>query len=379
MKLCIVTETYPPEVNGVAMTLNRIAEGLRESGHRIAIVRPRQGGEGKHAADPDHHIVPSLPLPGYKGLQFGLPCRPRLRKLWQTAPPDIIYVATEGPLGQSAIKAGHDLGIPLTSGFHTNFHQYMEHYRLPGMGRVAEGFLRKTHNRTRRTFAPSRDVIRQLDAMGILNTRLLGRGVDTRLFNPAKRDDGLRARWGVTHDDGLVAIFVSRIAAEKNIPLTLEAFARIKRRMPDAACVFVGDGPERAKLERLHPEFVFAGMRQGEDLARHYASGDLFVFPSTTETFGNVVTEAMASGLVTLAYDYAAPGQYIRDGENGYLAEFDRRTAYLAKLDAALDARAAWTALREAARLTSESLGWNRIVEGFAAELEAARAEADVA
>jgi len=373
MKLCIVTETFPPEVNGVAMTLSRLAGGLGETGHRVSIVRPRQNGETGALAEAQT-AVPSLPLPGYKGLRFGLPCRGRLEKLWRADKPDVIYVATEGPLGQSAIKAADRLSIPVTSGFHTNFHQYMEHYKLPGLAKVAEGFLRRTHNRTRRTFAPSCGVIDRLDAMGIQNTRLLGRGVDTALFHPTRRDPELRREWGV-REDGIVAIFVSRIAAEKNIPLTLEAFAEIRRRHPGAACVFVGDGPERTRLERAHPELIFAGMRQGEDLARHYASGDLFVFPSVTETFGNVVTEAMASGLVPLAYDYAAPHQYIRDGENGFLAPFDDRCAYLEKLEEALARRTDWSSIRHAARATAEGLGWPEIIERFAQELEAARRE----
>ncbi len=375
MKICIVTETYPPEVNGVAMTLHQISEELRQQGHSVTIVRPRQSSEAQNAHYANETIVPGLPLPGYDGLRFGLPCRRKLRTLWSANTPDIIYAATEGPLGQSSIRAAEDLRIPIVSGFHTNFHEYMKHYKLPILEKMVQGFLRKTHNRTRRTFAPSSDVIARLEAMGIENTRLLGRGVDTQLFSPEKRDPALRQRWGIGRDDGIAAIFVSRLAAEKNIPLAARAFERIKQRHPDAACVFVGDGPERAKLEKAHPDYIFAGMQKGEDLARHYASADLFVFPSVTETFGNVVTEAMASGLTTLAYDYAAPRRFIRHGENGYLASFDNETAFLATLDGALERRADWPALRAAARTTAESLGWHGIVKGFADDLEAARAE----
>jgi len=375
MKLCIVTETYPPEVNGVAMTLYRISDGLRQQGHSVTIIRPRQSSEAQNAKYPDETIVPSLPLPGYDGLRFGLPCRRRLRELWKSKTPDIIYVATEGPLGQSAIHAAEDLKIPATSGFHTNFHEYMKHYKLPILEKMVGGFLRKTHNRTRRTFAPSTDVIQRLEAMGIENTRLLGRGVDTALFNSERRDPLLRRRWGIDSDNGIVALFVSRLAAEKNIPLAARAFEQIKKRCPASACVFVGDGPERAKLEKTYPEFIFAGMQKGEDLARHYASGDLFVFPSVTETFGNVVTEAMASGLATLAYDYAAPRQYIRDGENGYLAPYDNDGAFLEKLLHALDRKDQWPAIRRAARATVETLDWPTVIKGFARELESARNE----
>lgn len=375
MKLCIVTETYPPEVNGVAMTLSRIANGLRQQGHSVSIVRPRQSSEAQNASYPNELIVPGMPLPGYDGLRFGLPCRKTLRKHWKHDRPDIIYVATEGPLGQSAISAAEKLDIPVTSGFHTNFHEYMKHYKLPILERLVGSFLRKTHNRTLRTFAPSKDVIAQLEAMGVQGTRLLGRGVDTELFNPSKRSAELRQRWGVDPDTGIVAIFVSRIAAEKNIPLTVKAFERIKQSHPEAACVFVGDGPERAKIEKQHPDFIFSGMQKGEDLARHYASADLFVFPSITETFGNVVTEAMASGLVTVAYDYAAPGRYIENGKNGFIANFDSPNDYLKQLDQALDHIENWPSLREAARKTAGGLGWERIISEFAEELNTAQSE----
>lgn len=370
MKICIVTETYPPEVNGVAMTLHRISNELRKQGHGVTIVRPRQSSEAQKAQYTDETIVSGLPLPGYDGLRFGLPCRRKLRQLWAIESPDIIYAGTEGPLGQSAIRAAEDLSIPIVSGFHTNFHEYMKHYKLPILEKMVQGFLRKTHNKTRRTFAPSSDVIAKLDAMGIQGTRLLGRGVDTTLFNPCKRDAALRQRWGIDNDDGIVGIFVSRLAAEKNIPLAAEAFERLKQKDPKAACVFVGDGPERSKLEKAHPDFIFAGMQQGEDLARHYASADLFVFPSVTETFGNVVTEAMASGLVTLAYNYAAPGRYIKNGTNGYLAPFGDHSAFLTTLETAIEQKDQWPALSAAARQIAETINWEGVVKGFVDDLK---------
>lgn len=370
MKISIVTETYPPEVNGVAMTLHRISGELSRQGHIVAIVRPRQSSEAQNATYEDTLIVKGLPLPGYNGLRFGLPCRAKLRKHWEAQRPDIIYAATEGPLGQSAIRAAEDLKIPIVSGFHTNFHEYMKHYKMPILERMVQGFLRKTHNRTSRTFAPSNDVIAKLKTMGIRDTRILGRGVDTALFNPLKRDPALRQRWGIRDDHGIVAVFVSRLAAEKNIPLAAKAFEAVQARLPEAACVFVGDGPERAKLEKAHPEFIFSGMQQGEDLARHYASGDIFIFPSVTETFGNVVTEAMASGLVTVAYDYAAPRRLIKEARNGFLADFNDESDFLAAGNRALDAMENWPTIRSAARATAETLGWGGIVRDFAEELQ---------
>ncbi len=375
MNLCIVTETYPPEVNGVAMTLHHIACNLQTQGHGVHIVRPRQSSEAQNATYAEETIVPGLPLPGYDGLRFGLPCRRKLRDLWASQKTDIIYVATEGPLGQSAIRAAEDLKIPITSGFHTNFHEYMRHYKMPLLAKAVEGFLRQTHNRTRRTFAPSQHVIQRLQAIGIEGTRFLGRGVDTELFHPQRRDSGLRQRWGVDPDNGVVAIFVSRLAAEKNIPLAVLAFEQIQKTYPDVACVFVGDGPERARLEKKHPEFIFAGMQTGESLASHYASADIFIFPSITETFGNVVTEALASGLLVLAYNYAAPEEYIQNAVNGFLAPYDDEPAYMKQLAQTLAAQADWPAIRQAARKTAESLGWSTVVQNFAQELQDVREE----
>ena len=377
MNVCIVTETYPPEVNGVAMTLHRICCHLQKQGHGVHIVRPRQCSEAQNASYEEETIVPGLPLPGYDGLRFGLPCRKKLRELWRTRPTDIIYVATEGPLGQSAIRAAEDLDIPVTSGFHTNFHEYMRHYNLPLLAKAVEGFLRQTHNRTSRTFAPSGHIIKRLQNMGIKDTCMLGRGVDTDLFNPKQRDPALRQRWGVDPEKGVVAIFVSRLAAEKNIPLAASAFEQIQKNDPDVACVFVGDGPERERLEKKHPGFIFAGMQTGESLASHYASADIFIFPSVTETFGNVVTEALASGLVVLAYNYAAPQEYIRDGENGFLAPFEDEAEYMKQLKTAMQSQPEWPTIRRAARNTAETLGWEEIVRSFAAELKAVSEESN--
>lgn len=369
MNICIVTETYPPEINGVAKTLHTIAKDLRNLGHKITIVRPHQKGQPRESSDTEETIVPSLPIPGYKGLHFGLPCRARLRKIWKASRPDIIYVATEGPLGLSAINVASKMGIAVTSGFHTNFHKYMRHYRLPGMAKLAERFLRKTHNQTLRTFAPTEEVIQQLSHMGVKNTRLLSRGVDTDMFNPKYRDKELRKSWGVDSDEQYVALFVSRIAAEKNIPLAIRAFKTILSIRPNTKCVLVGDGPERERLQKKYPDFLFVGMQTGETLSKYYASGDLFIFPSLTETFGNVVTEAMASGLLPLAFDYAAPKQFIEHEQNGFLAQYDNEADFLAQIQNLFDQEAHWPKIRKSARQTSEALSWHEIVSEFAKEL----------
>ncbi len=374
--ISIITETFPPEVNGVAMTLHQLAVGLAQEGHRIEVVRPRQKTPHEPPQAFTEVEVGGLPLPGYQGLRFGLPCKRRLLRQWKAQPPDVLYVATEGPLGLSAVGAALKLGIPVTSGFHTNFNQYMKHYAVPGVAPLMAGYLRWFHNRTWCTYTPSPTAQSELTNLGLRNVRVLGRGVDTRQFHPAKTDDALRRDWGI-QPGGIAPVFVSRIAAEKNLALTTSAFREICQSVPGSVAVFVGDGPELPKLRREFPDFHFAGMKRGEDLARHYASGDLFIFPSITETFGNVITEAMASGLVVVAYDYAAPHLYIVDGVNGFLAPFNQPEAFPLAVKRALEARDRWPEIRKAARKTAESLTWSNIVHQFVQTLEEAAASHD--
>ncbi len=178
----------------------------------------------------------------------------------------------------------------------------------------------------------------------------------------------MRKSWGASDDD-VVVIHVGRLAPEKNLPLVLAAFDEIQRRLPSSRLVLVGDGPQRAELQQRYPRHVFVGMRRGADLAAHYASGDLFLFPSLTETFGNVTVEAMASGLAILAYDYAAAREHLVHGETGLLAPFDDADRFT-RLAAELAVNSALrTELGRNARLAAERIDWGEVVEEFALAL----------
>ncbi|MEQ1842332.1 MAG: glycosyltransferase family 1 protein [Verrucomicrobiales bacterium] len=362
MKITFVTDTYTPQANGVATTLERLVNGLRERGHLVDVVRP-----AVLACDEEGLEVPSFGLPGYREVRFGFPMRMVLQARWFRNRPDVIYVATETPLGASAISAARALGIPAASGFHTNFQQYMAHYRMPLLEKATMSYLRHVHNRSVCTFVPSHDVIDQLDAKGFENLQLLPKGVDTRLFSPKKRSLGLRQSWGV-RTGGIVGLYVGRLAAEKNLPLVIETFREIQKRIPDFKGVFVGDGPKLEELRREYPDFVFTGVLRGEALAEHYASADLFVFPSITETFGNVTLEAMASGLAVIAYNYAAARQHIVNGVNGFLAPFDDREAYLSQAIKA--ASSDLELLREKARASARKVRWKKVVKRFETQLQ---------
>ncbi len=348
------------------MTLHRLVTGLSTRGHSVEVVRPRQSKADCPAAGPfSEMLVPGVPLPGYPELKIGLPVYARLKSRWRTAPPDLVHVATEGPLGFAAVHAARSLGLPVTSGFHTNFHAYSRHYGVGFIRQAGFAYLRHLHNLTRCTFAPSADVVDTLAAAGLRNVRLLGRGVDTSLFDPRRRDETLRASWGAAPETP-VALYVGRLAPEKNLALVVAAWTALRSALPGLRLVLVGDGPSRRELEHKYPEIHFAGVRRGDDLARHYASGDLFLFASVTETFGNVVTEALASGLVVVTYDYAAGRTHVRDGENGFLAAYDEPGAFHEAAVRAAAARANWPAIRAAARATALDLSWDRIVDSFA-------------
>ncbi len=363
MKLLLVTDTYPPDINGVARTLRTWTAALRERGHQVAVVTTLEA-EGAEAEA--RHVTASMPLPGYPGLRVGLASTRMLLGLIEASAADVLYVATETPLGLAAIRAARRLGVPVVSGFHTNFQTDLEDYRLPGLEAVAQAFLRSVHNQTARTLTPSEDTAAALRSWGVENVGVLGRGVDTGLFDPARRDEALRRQWGAGPETP-VALYVGRLAAEKNLPLAALAMQRMRERRPDLGGVFVGDGPRAKWLAAEFPGFVYAGARVGEDLARHYASADVFVFPSLTETFGNVVLEAMASGLSVTAFDYAAPRLLIRDGANGRLVPFGDEKAFLARAvesceDAAVE-------LRRAARRTALEHSWERVIDQFENEL----------
>ncbi len=369
MKLTLVTETFPPEVNGVAMTLHRLVTGLIARGHAVRVVRPKQKAdkvERQHDFPEDY--VLGLPLPGYEGLQFGSLCTGRLKKLWRENRPEVIHIATEGPLGVAARRAARQLSIPVVSSYHTNFHSYGDHYGYGFLKAPMLAFFRWFHNGTLATFVPSEDLQKTLTEAKFRNVKIFSRGVDTQLFGPHRRSDELRREWGATPDTPVV-IYVGRVASEKNIPLSLKAFARFRERVPNAKMVIVGDGPERKKIEREHPDIHFAGMRRGEDLAAHYASADFFFFASTTETFGNVITEAMASGLGVLAYNYAAALRHITDGQNGYVAPYDDEAAYLAAIDRIADDQDNWPTLRANATQTAQGLSWDAILASYESDV----------
>ncbi|MEQ1776572.1 MAG: glycosyltransferase family 1 protein [Burkholderiales bacterium] len=320
LRIALVTETFPPEVNGVAMTWGNLVKGLLRRGHTVQIVRPRQPNEtsGGPLAGLDQVLATGVPIPRYPELQFGLLSQNRLVQLWRQKRPDIVHVVTEGPLGWCAITAARKLHLPITSSFHTNFHQYSRHYGMGLLKTSIEAYLRKFHNRAMVTLAPTQAVAQTLRGCGFQNVAVLSRGVAIEQFTPALRCAELRRAWGAQESD-VVILYVGRLAKEKNVGVVVNAFSAIQARLPSAKLVVVGDGPLRKSLQEACPQAVFTGIKTGNSLAACYASGDVFLFPSLTETFGNVVPEALASGLAVVSYACAAAANLITSDHNGVL------------------------------------------------------------
>lgn len=364
--IALVSETFTPEINGVANTLGHLVGGLRARGHRLQLIRPRQSNDTRPCQDGDLLLTRGWPLPGYRGLQWGQSARHKLLRLWRKQPPDVLYIATEGPLGLSALRAARRLRIPVISGFHTNFQQYTGHYGIALLTRLLTNYLRWFHNASHMTLVPSLSQRSELQRRGFERLELLARGVDAGLFNPARRSDELRRQWGLEETD-IAVLHVGRLAAEKNLGLLASTFDALRVRYPTQRLklIVVGDGPQRASLQQQLPDALFCGVRRGEALAEHYASADLFLFPSLSETFGNVLLEAMAAGLGVVAFDQAAAAQHIEHGHNGALANADDAQSFVDAAQWLLETPENLRRVRLNARQHAARQGWSTIVERF--------------
>ncbi|MCI0511238.1 glycosyltransferase involved in cell wall biosynthesis [Chromohalobacter marismortui] len=328
MRVALVSETWTPEINGVAHTLGHLAQYLVGRGVTLQLIRPKPPSGGREGRAERDMQVRAFSLPGYAGVHVGAPDWRRLSRLWRQSRPDVIYIATEGPLGWAALATARHLSIPVVGGFHTNFDQYAANYHLRALSGIVTAGLRYFHNRCHMTLVPTRLQADRLLQRGFRHVDILGRGIDAERFAPTRRDAQLRARWGAD-DHRPVALYAGRLAAEKNTRLLVRALREMQFVQPNVIPVLVGDGPERSRLERQLPDAIFTGFLTGEALAQHYASADMFLFPSHSETYGNVVPEAMASGLPVVAFDQAAASELIADNHEGRLIDANDDDAFV--------------------------------------------------
>jgi phosphatidylinositol alpha 1,6-mannosyltransferase len=344
MRVAIITESFPPDVNGVAHTVLRVAELLASYGHHPLVVAPqppRKAGKNEDDSYPFPVVrVPAVPLPGYPGFQLGLPGR-KVRAALVRHRADVVHLASPVFLGAHGAAVARRLGLPAVAVYQTDLPSYARAYRLGRAGQaLAWRWLRGIHNGAARTLAPSTVTATGLLGQGIGNVWLWGRGVDTRRFDPAKRSQELRAR--LAPGGEVIAGYVGRLATEKRVELLAGITA-----LPGVRLIIVGAGPTEAMLRQQLPGATFLGVRRGEELAAIYASLDVFVHSGPYETFGQTLQEAAASGLPVVAPAAGGPLDLVADGVTGYLvppSDPDALTAAVARLAADPAGRAAFGA-----------------------------------
>jgi len=311
MRIVVVTDAWYPQVNGVVRTYETVARLLEERGHPVEFITPQQ--------------FRSIPCPSYPEIRLAVGARRKVARLIEAAQPACIHIATEGPLGLAARAYCRRRKLPFTTSFHTKFPEYV-HARTRLPVRWGYAAVRWFHKPSRAVMVATDGIEAELAAWGVHGIRRWTRGVDTDLFRP--RDKAL-----FDHLPRPVSLYVGRVAVEKNI----EAFLALD--LPGTKVV-VGDGPQRTELEKRFPKTVFVGARAGEDLARHYAAADVFVFPSRTDTFGLVLLEALASGVPVAAYPVPGPRDVLNGAAVGVMDEDLGRAARAALAIPAAECRA---------------------------------------
>jgi glycosyltransferase involved in cell wall biosynthesis len=365
MRVTIVTETYFPQVNGVSRTLGELVRHLDGCGDIVQVIHPDYGPP--HEADPRAHVVRSIVLPFYKDVHLPLPPFGSVHRAIASFAPDVVHIASEATLGLSVLRYALRRRLNIVSSFHTNFDQYTGHYGVGWARWLIWRYLRWFHNRTRETYVPSEATIGELERMGFERLVLWKRGVDRTLFRPDRPGRlEVRRELGWSPEETVIS-YVSRIAAEKNVDYLADALAIVASRRPEVRVLMVGDGPMRTALEARIGSFArFVGYRKGEDLADHYAASDLFAFASLTETFGNVVLEAMASGLPVGALRAGGVGDTVQPGTTGILVEPSDPPGRMADaLLSLIDRPDERRRMAEAARRYALSQSWDAIMGGL--------------
>ncbi|MDO6654933.1 glycosyltransferase family 1 protein [Anaerobacillus sp. 1_MG-2023] len=315
MKISIVTETFLPSTDGVVTRLRASIDYLIDQGHDIQVIAPDLGVRSYRNIRFDGVQPRTFFL--YKHRKFGMPTRV-IKTYLEEFDPDLVHVVNPAFMGYSGIKYGKKLGVPLIASYHTHVPKYADHYNMSWSEPLLWWHFRRMHNKADINLCTSQAILEELNEQNFYNMHLWKRGVDTERFNPELRDSDMRRRLSNDNPDKTLLLFVGRLAFEKEI----DSLVPMLEEKPDAHLAIVGDGPYRDELEKNfgHLDNVsFTGFLHGEELARAYASADAFMFPSTTETLGLVILEAMASGLPVIAAESGPTNEQVEDGSTGLL------------------------------------------------------------
>jgi len=354
VKVAFFTETFLPKVDGIVTRLTKTVQHLVAAGDEVLIFCP----EGA----PDSHMgarvvgVPAMPLPLYPELKLALP-RPAVSEALDQFRPDLVHVVNPAVLGLGGIWLARTRGLPLVASYHTHLPKYLEHYGMGMLEPLLWELLKAAHNQAQLNLCTSTAMVEELSEKGIQNTALWQRGVDTELFTPDLRSNSMRRRLHGDHDDtSHLLLYIGRLSAEKQI----ERIRPVLDALPHARLALVGDGPHRQQLERVFEgtPTTFVGYLSGRELASAYASGDAFLFPSSTETLGLVLLEAMAAGCPVVGARRGGIPDIVTDGENGRLYDPEDPESLTEAVSGLLGDDTARARLRQAARREAERWGW---------------------
>jgi glycosyltransferase involved in cell wall biosynthesis len=354
VRIVFFTETFLPKVDGIVTRLTKTLQHLVAAGDEVLIFCP----EGA----PDSYLgakvvgVPAVPLPLYPELKLALP-RPAVSEALEQFRPDLVHVVNPAVLGLGGIWLAKSRNLPLVASYHTHLPKYLEYYGMGMLEPLLWELLKAAHNQASLNLCTSTAMVAELAAKGIQHTALWQRGVDTDLFRPELRNDSMRARLHGPYDDtGHLLLYIGRLSAEKQI----ERIRPVLEAMPQTRLALVGDGPHRQQLERWFEgtPTTFVGYLAGEELASAYACGDAFLFPSSTETLGLVLLEAMAAGCPVVGADRGGIPDIVSDGENGCLYDPDQPHSLTAAVKRLLGESQTRGSLRQAARQEAERWGW---------------------
>lgn len=358
MRIAIITETFLPSTDGIVTRLCETVGWLQSQGHQILIIAPDLGVQ-------EYDGIPVKAIPAhrlffYRTKKFALP-HPLVKRYLKSFRPDVVHVVNPALLGLAGVFYARQLGFPLIASYHTNVAQYMNYYHLSLFKPLIWQYFRSMHNQAEMNLCTSQTVKEELEQRKFRNVHLWKRGVDLQKFRPEKKSMAMRNRLTSDHPDKTLLLYVGRLAAEKEI----EKIREVLEASPDLWLALVGDGPYRKELESYFSDsnVTFTGFLYDEALAEAYASSDIFIFPSTTETLGLVILEAMASGLPVVAAESGPSREQIEDEKNGVLYRPDRPGDLRQKVLSMVTKTRELDTMRKAARQESIYLGWNKASE----------------
>ncbi|MDM7937016.1 MAG: glycosyltransferase family 1 protein [Cyanobium sp. CZS 48M] len=354
MKIALFTETFLPKVDGIVTRLTKTVEHLVRAGDEVLLFCP----EGAPSIYRGARVigVPALPLPLYPELKLALP-RPAVAEALEAFQPDVVHVVNPAVLGLGGIWMARSRQIPLVASYHTHLPKYLEHYGMGVLEPLLWELLKAAHNQAMLNLCTSSVMVEELAQRGIQHTALWQRGVDTEMFRPELRSEAMRRRLMGSHPDSdSLLLYVGRLSAEKQI----ERIRPVLDALPQARLALVGDGPHRAQLEKVFEgtATTFVGYLGGEELGSAYASADAFLFPSSTETLGLVLLEAMAAGCPVVGANRGGIPDIVTDGVNGCLYDPDDDASLTAATLRLLASPERREQLRLAARQEAERWGW---------------------